>query len=266
MDNHPKTRHDADLMEGFLLIDKPAGMTSHDVVDRLRRFTGTKTIGHAGTLDPFATGLLLVGVGRTATREMQKLVGLDKEYQAVFVFGATSDTDDGTGKVSEGFEGLEGVEGFEARIRAALPHFTGDIEQVPPAYAAIKIGGKKMYEAAREGKPLKTGPRRVRVYTFDLLPIPSTLPALPTLPTFPFHIACSSGTYIRALARDLGAALGIGAYVQELRRTKIGPFSSTNAVPLNTLSFEPWKKFAIPVQNILSAVLSETPASAILKQ
>ena len=243
-------------MEGFLLIDKPAGMTSHDVVDRLRRFTGTKTIGHAGTLDPFATGLLLVGVGRTATREMQKLVGLNKEYEATFVFGAMSDTDDKTGKITTGIGGISTDVGLEEKIQATLPSFTGNISQIPPAYAAIKIGGKKMYEAAREGKPLIAEPRNVHVDSFELTP--SNRPTLQSsnhpLPVFSFRIACSSGTYIRALARDLGAKLGVGSYVEELRRTNIGPFDVKKSVALNVLSFEPWKRFLVPTEEILAKI------------
>src|SRR3989338_5776813 len=149
---------------GFLLIDKPAGLTSHDVVDRIRRLTGEKRVGHAVTLDPFATGLLIVAVGREATREMKNFSGLDKDYEAIFLLGAESDTDDRTGKI-EGMKGEEGKEGSEeaeeARganiskqaIQEAMKNFIGEIEQVPPTYSAVKIAGKKMYEAAREGKP-----------------------------------------------------------------------------------------------------------------
>lgn len=239
-------------MEGFLLIDKPAKMTSHDVVDRLRRFTGTKTIGHAGTLDPFATGLLLAGVGRTATREMQKLVGLDKEYEAVFVFGSTSDTDDRTGVISPS---LMARDIPEAELRAAMAKFVGVTEQIPPAYAAIKIDGQKMYKAARAGKPLEAKPRQVRIDAFDIVGLYDPLFRRVTV-----RVACGSGTYIRALARDLGAALGTGGYVEELRRTKIGPFGVTDAVLLNKLSFEPWKNFLAPVDKLLAAL--PTPSSS----
>ncbi len=209
---------------GFYLIDKVAGPTSHDAVDAVRRLTGERTVGHAGTLDPFATGLLLIGVGRPATKEFQKLVGLDKEYEAVFVFGATSDTDDKMGKIVE--RGTENVE--RAEIEAVLPRFTGTIQQTPPAYAAIKVGGKKMYEAAREGAPIKAEPREVRVNAFELVSLSDNRATC--------RIACGSGTYIRALARDLGEALGCGAYVEELRRTKVGPFSVTDAKTLAALN------------------------------
>ena len=239
---------------GFLLIDKPAGMTSHDVVNRVRRATGERTVGHAGTLDPFATGLLLVGVGRPATREFPNLVGLDKEYEAVFAFGATSDTDDRTGTVTP-HPGARPVSAEE--IRAALPRFVGEIEQIPPAYAAIKVGGKKMYEAARAGAPIAAPPRRVRVTAFELLD------AAEKPHTFSFRIACGSGTYIRALARDLGAALGVGGYVEELRRTKVGPFPVAEAVPLADLSPETAVTY-LHAPPALLARLSPPPAPATL--
>ncbi len=210
---------------GFYLIDKVAGPTSHDAVDAVRRLTGQRTVGHAGTLDPFATGLLLIGVGRAATKEFQKLVGLDKEYEATFVFGATSDTDDKMGAITP-IPNAKSVS--EADIRAALPRFTGAIKQTPPAYAAIKVGGKKMYEAAREGTPIKAEPREVRVNAFELISLEGNRAT--------FRIACGSGTYIRALARDLGEALDAGAYVEELRRTEVGPFSVADAKTLAALN------------------------------
>lgn len=234
-------------MTGFLLIDKPAGMTSHDVVDRIRRWSGERRVGHAGTLDPFATGLLIVGVGREATREFPKLVGLDKTYEAEFVLGASSDTDDVTGSIIPRHRVLAtpgvdtGCWPSEQDIVAALQNFVGEIEQVPPAYSAIKIGGKKMYEAARAGKPLKAEPRKVTIYSIELLET-QQLNDL-TTQRLSLTIHCSSGTYIRAIARDLGKALGTGGYVQALRRTTIGPFTikeSTDLdnpcpIPINTL-------------------------------
>lgn len=213
---------------GFLLIDKSAGMTSHDVVDRVRRLTGERRVGHAGTLDPFATGLLIVGVGRVATREMQKLVGLDKEYKAIFVLGASSTTDDTEGEITAtpSRSPLE-----RGRIEEASKQFIGEIEQIPPTYSAIKVGGKKMYEAAREGEPIEAKARKVSVRAFDIGPIGPIGP----ITRIPAHIRCSSGTYIRSLARDLGRALGGGGYVEKLRRTSIGPFSVKEARTLETL-------------------------------
>ncbi len=236
-------------MPGFLLIDKTDGLTSHDVVARVRRATGEKRVGHAGTLDPFATGLLLVGVGREATREFQKFVGLEKTYEAVFVLGVGSDTDDRTGTITEG----PIVNVTEQEIDAAIKTFLGEIDQIPPAYAAIKINGKKMYEAAREGKPLDAPPRHVRIDTFERLTAPTVLPTYsPTVLQFTVRIHCSSGTYIRSLARDLGKALGTLGLVTELRRTEIGPFSVSEALPLKDLAPETWQNSLISIEPTLN--------------
>lgn len=238
-------------MIGYLLIDKTDGLTSHDVVARVRRATGEKRVGHAGTLDPFATGLLLVGVGREATREFQKFVGLEKTYEAVFVLGVGSDTDDRTGRIVEG----PIVHITEQEIDAAIKTFLGEIDQIPPAYAAIKIDGKKMYEAARAGKPLDAPPRHVRIDAYERLsPVtPTTLPSYPpTVLQFSVRIHCSSGTYIRSLARDLGKALGTLGLVAELRRTSIGPFSVSEALPLKELSPETAQNALISVEPTLN--------------
>ncbi len=232
---------------GFLLIDKPANITSHDVIDRLRRITKLKCIGHAGTLDPFATGLLLVGVERDATKEMQKMVGLDKKYEATFVLGATSDTDDVKGKLSE----LVSTEHLtEEQIRTELQSFTGEIDQVPPTYAAIKVGGKKLYELAREGKPMLVEPRKVTIYSIKQLPTPSLHNSI--TPSLSLAIHCSSGTYIRSIARDLGEKLGVGGYVETLRRTSIGPFSIDECTELKKLTAENWQESLIPVDKFLA--------------
>lgn len=222
------------------MIDKPEGMTSHDVVDRVRRITGLRKVGHAGTLDPFATGLLVVGVGRPATREMQRFVGLDKKYEATFVLGAVSDTDDKDGVITEA------PITSDEDPRVVIQEFVGTIAQVPPAYSAIKIGGKKMYEAAREGKPLKAEPREVTIYSIGfherLVPQPQVLDVT---------IHSSSGTYIRAIARDLGERLGGGGYVEQLRRTAVGSFESTEAVTLETLKQDGAQDYLIPVEKML---------------
>jgi tRNA pseudouridine55 synthase len=237
-------------MEGFLLIDKPAGMTSHDVVDRVRRVTGIKRVGHAGTLDPFATGLLIVGVGRSATRHMQEIVGLPKEYDAVFFLGATTETDDIEGELQVNEQAKDpGKETIQEHI---LP-FLGDIKQVPPTYSAVKIKGKKMYEAARENKPLTAPARKVHIDAFDVTDY--------TWPELTVHITCGSGTYIRALARDLGSSLTTGAYVKELRRTSIGPFQIEESVHLNTLEHEDWSTFLIPSERLLHRIPTPSPES-----
>lgn len=258
--------------QGFLLIDKPAGMTSHDVVDRVRRLTGERRVGHAGTLDPFATGLLIVGVGRVATREMQKLVGLDKVYEAVFILGASSTTDDTEGEITPAPINLEGSRGLQpapdrrlkpaaTTIEEALKQFIGEIEQVPPTYSAIKIKGKKMYEAAREGKPMEAKARPVTIYSIVMHSTQRLHDS--TTQQLSLTIHCSSGTYIRSLARDLGRALGGGGYVEQLRRTKIGPFSIENATSLSALpalSALP----LIPVSDLLSRVLTNASPDANL--
>jgi len=249
-------------MEGFLLIDKPAGITSHDVVDRVRRLTGERRVGHAGTLDPFATGLLIVGVGRVATREMEKLVGLDKEYEAVFVLGASSTTDDTEGTITP--SPLSSLPLSKGELEGVLAKFIGEIEQIPPTYCAIKVGGKKMYEAAREGKPIEGKPRRVTVYSFELRNHPQP-PKRGVAPSglyallkkeggrIAVTIRCSSGTYIRSLARDLGRALGGGGYVEELRRTKIGLFSVSQASTLDSLQGRV-EIALIPVSTLLASL------------
>ncbi|HBR80647.1 MAG: tRNA pseudouridine synthase B [Candidatus Uhrbacteria bacterium GW2011_GWF2_44_350] len=215
----------------FLLIDKPVGPTSHDIVDRVRRKTGERRVGHAGTLDPFASGLLIIGVGRESTRELGTFLGMDKDYEATFVLGGESDTDDSTGKIT-----LVPLPKnlTKEKIKTAIQKFLGEIQQVPPAYSAIKIKGQKMYEAARAGKPLIAEPRTVTIYKYEMVGDDDghdrggEWPFAPTI-TVRVKIKCSSGTYIRALARDLGRALGTGGYVSELRRTAIGEYRVENA-------------------------------------
>jgi len=222
------------MPEGFLLVDKPSGPTSHDVVDRIRRLLNTKRVGHAGTLDPFATGLLILGIG-PATKSIAQLVGLDKTYEAEFILGATSATDDPEGPVLQTGADLSSL--TEATIKQAILPLTGDIQQIPPNYAAIKIGGKKLYELARAGKPVEAPPRAVRINEFSLIDPIGPIDPLGLLP-IRVRIRCSSGTYIRALARDLGASLGVGGYVRTLRRTSIGPFDLSEASPLRELTPE----------------------------
>lgn len=233
---------------GFLLINKPAGMTSHDVIDQLRRITGIRKIGHAGTLDPFATGLLIVAVGREATREISKFVGLDKAYEAEFVLGATTETLDPEGDIIRADKEMDLDASIWTReqIESAMQSLTGPIKQVPPMYSAIKQKGKKLYELAREGKTVKRPPRDVTVSEFDLIGNPSTRPTgslrmEDTTAVVPVHIACSSGTYIRALARDLAQELGTTGYVRILHRSSIGPFTDKEATNLADITPENWQ-------------------------
>jgi tRNA pseudouridine55 synthase len=201
---------------GLLLIDKPAGITSHDAVDRVRGALGIRKVGHAGTLDPSATGLLLIGVGR-ATRLLRFLGDLPKVYEGTGVLGVETTTLDAEGEVVR----ESPVDVTEAALREAMASFVGRIEQVPPAYSAVKVGGEKLYRAARAGRTVEAAPRSVEVFAFDLISFKS--------PRFDFRVRCSSGTYVRSLVADVGARLGCGAHIERLRRTAIGPFSVQEA-------------------------------------
>src|SRR5687768_17024621 len=188
------------LAEGLLLVDKPRGVTSHDVVDVVRRGLGTRKVGHAGTLDPMATGLLLIGVGR-ATRLLRFLGGLPKSYEGTMRLGVETTTLDADGDVVRETE----VDVTEADVAAAMGGLVGESLQRPPAYSAVKVGGRKLYEAAREGKSLEAEPRRIRVDAFDLVSFDP--------PDATFRVTCSGGTYVRVLAADVGAALSCGAHL-----------------------------------------------------
>jgi tRNA pseudouridine55 synthase len=204
---------------GFLLLDKTPGPTSHDVVDAVRRALRTRRVGHAGTLDPFASGLMILAVGK-ATKDISRFVGLDKTYEATIRFGAVSDTMDRTGRI-QGTVPLGTVPSAE-EVEAGLAKFRGEIEQIPPMYSAKKIGGRKLYELARAGQTVERKPVRVTVHELELLSYEWPLARV--------RCRVSSGTYVRALAHDIGAALGCGAYLEELRRTRIGDFDAKDAV------------------------------------
>jgi tRNA pseudouridine55 synthase len=211
-------------LSGVINLDKPAGLTSARLVDRVKRFLprGTK-IGHAGTLDPFATGVLLLLVGR-ATKSCELLMGQRKGYDATVKLGARTATDD-----LEAPE--EAVEGYanptEERVRAAVARQVGAIEQRPPAFSAMKVGGQRAYKLARQGEAVEIKPRTVQIYSIDVLAY--------EWPTVRLRVECGRGTYIRAIARDLGEALGTGGYLTELRRTFVGAFRAEEAVTLETL-------------------------------
>lgn len=211
-------------MDGVLIVDKPAGITSHDVVNRVRHLMGTRRVGHTGTLDPFATGVLVVLVGR-ATRLSQFLVGLDKEYEAIIRLGYSTDTGDATGKrLDDSQASTRSLTSEE--IEAAVETLRGDIDQVPPMYSAKKQGGRKLYELARAGKDVERKPVRVRINRFEALQRTGELFKDNGDGTYDFEarIQCSSGTYIRTLAEDLGKRLNVGAHLAELRRTRVGDF------------------------------------------
>ncbi len=211
-------------LTGVLPVDKPEGPTSHDIVARARRALGTRRIGHTGTLDPFASGLLLLCLGR-ATRIAEYLTGLDKTYQARARLGAVTDTDDRTGAVlavSDAWRALDA-----ARVEEALQALAGPQLQVPPAYSAKKVEGERMYRRARRGEEVELPPVPVQVRRIEVLGL--------ELPDVDFEVECSSGTYIRALARDLGERLGTGAHLVALRRTRIGAVDVGVAVPAERL-------------------------------
>ena len=207
--------------DGLLLVDKPAGVTSHDVVLAARRAFGESRIGHAGTLDPFATGLLVLLLGR-ATRLLPHLDGVPKEYEAIIALGRETDTDDLEGAVLR-----ECATPADAVIADSIRLLTGDLEQVPPAYSAKRIGGRRAYEAARAGETLELASARVTVFEWrDIERRGEMLHAV---------ISCAGGTYIRALARDLGRLSGSAAHLASLRRVRSGPFHVATAVTLDDL-------------------------------
>jgi tRNA pseudouridine55 synthase len=220
--------------DGVIIVDKPAGPTSHDVVARIRRIARIRRVGHAGTLDPMATGVLVVGVGQ-ATRLLGHLALSEKEYAATIRLGQATDTDDGDGEIVAEVSAA-GVTG--TAIAAAATGLTGEIQQIPPGFSAIKVAGKRAYRAAREGSPPELAARTVTVRELTILAV--RRPGAPGLVDADVTVTCSSGTYVRALARDLGAALGVGGHLIALRRTRVGPYDIAAARTLDELaaSFE----------------------------
>lgn len=218
---------------GVLLVDKPGGRTSHDVVGFCRKRLGTRKIGHAGTLDPMATGLLVLGVG-SGTRLLTYLVGEDKDYSATIRLGVSTSTEDAEGEVT-GIADPKVLAGIgDEAIRDAMRDLTGEIQQIPSAVSAIKVDGVRSYQRVRAGEDVVLKARPVTVHAFELGAVRRALEATP----HPFidldvRVSCSSGTYVRALARDLGQALGCGAHLTVLRRTRVGPFAVDDAAPLD---------------------------------
>ena len=215
---------------GILLVDKPQGITSHDVVARTRRLAGTRKVGHAGTLDPMATGLLILGVG-SATRLLHHLVGLDKEYLATMRLGWDTTTDDAEGEPLEAAPAERVAAADETAVRAAMLAWTGDIEQVPSTVSAVKVAGRRAYQRARDGETVELAARPVTVSVFELLDLRPGDGHVDV----DVRVACSSGTYVRALARDVGADLATGGHLTALRRTRIGAFGVDEASELEGL-------------------------------
>jgi tRNA pseudouridine55 synthase len=233
-----------DQVDGLVVVDKPPGWTSHDVVARCRKIFGQRRVGHSGTLDPDATGVLLVGLGRV-TRLLRYLTALSKSYAGEVVLGATTTTLDDSGEVVQRFD-MAGVTIDD--VRAAASKLVGDIEQVPPMVSAVKVGGRRLHAAARRGEEIERKPRPVTVTRFDVAPTADAA-------VFAIEVDCSSGTYIRSLAADVGAALGGGAHLRALRRTAIGSFNLDDAVPLD----------AVGVESVLAPVdaLRDYPAATV---
>lgn len=222
--------------DGLVIVDKPIDWTSHDVVARLRKITGIRKIGHAGTLDPMATGVLVCGVGG-ATRLLGRLALAEKSYQATVRLGVSTTTDDARGEVT-GRADAEPLGPDLAGLRAAMAELTGNIEQVPSSVSAIKVAGKRAYQRVRDGETVTLPARGVVVSQFRLDRV-TTVPGDPPALDLDVEVTCSSGTYVRALARDLGASLGVGGHLTALRRTRVGPFDLASAHTLPELEREP---------------------------
>jgi tRNA pseudouridine55 synthase len=237
--------------DGIVVVDKPAGMTSHTVVARIRRLAGTRKVGHAGTLDPMATGVLVVGLNR-ATRLLGHLQLADKSYDATILLGATTTTDDAEGSIVT----TASVDGVTAEaIEAAVAGFRGEISQVPSKVSAIKVDGRRAYERVRAGEEVALKARSVTVSRYDILDVRPVASGLEV----DISVDCSSGTYIRALARDLGAELGVGGHLTALRRTRVGAFDLSGAQTLESLahSFE-W----LPIADVAAGTFPRYDADA----
>ncbi len=234
---------------GVVVVDKPAGMTSHDVVGRCRRVFGQRQVGHGGTLDPSATGVLIVGLG-AATRLLRFVTALPKSYEGEVVLGIETNSLDADGEIVATHD-MSGV--TVEKVRDAARSLVGEIDQVPPMVSAIKVGGRRLYELAREGAEVERVARRVVVHRFDI-----EEEAEPRV--FKVAVDCSSGTYVRSLAADLGSALGGGAHLRALRRTAIGPFTVDGATPLRSVGPD---NVLAPVQAVahLGRVVVDAPTA-----
>lgn len=210
---------DLHAFRGIVAVNKPVGPTSHDIIDPLRELTGEKRIGHAGTLDPLASGVLVVGIGREATRQLGEIVQHEKEYRAIIKLGEYSSTDDGEGEKTPV---VHSGQPSEEQIRETLSEFVGQIQQVPPIYSALKIQGRKAYELARSGKPPEMTARMVELKSINLESY--------NFPQLEVRVVCGPGVYIRALARDIGEKLETGGYLSGLQRTRVGQYSLAEAI------------------------------------
>ena len=248
---------------GLLLVDKPAGMTSHDVVSRVRKLAGTKKVGHAGTLDPMATGLLVLGI-ESATKLLTFIVGADKTYEATIRLGASTITDDREGEILNEATATQISQVTDEQIIAELSKLRGVIQQVPSAVSAIKVNGEKAYDRVRAGEVFELKSREVTISKLELV---GNLRRSENFIDLDVIVDCSSGTYIRAIARDIGNALGIGGHLTELRRTRIGSFAVENAMTLE--SFEgsfPILKSVDAARGILPAMEIDAEQTLFIRQ
>jgi tRNA pseudouridine55 synthase len=211
-------------LKGIVILDKPSGMTSHDVVARVRRIFKMKRVGHSGTLDPLATGVLVILLGKS-TKLFEKFEAFDKAYKATMIFGQKTTTADIQGKIIQEspFEHLT-----KEQIKNSLKVFVGNIEQIPPMVSAVKINGKRLYELARKGIEVKREPRKIRIDKLELMDF--------DMPKVKFYLECSKGTYVRKLAEDIAEKLGTVACISQIQRTKVGPFTIDQAVDLQDLN------------------------------
>ena len=238
-----ESQHYKNVVSGVLVIDKPVGLTSHDVVQAIRRGTGIRRAGHTGTLDPRASGVLVVLIG-PAVRLSEYVSASDKRYQATIRLGNSTNTYDSEGVVSS-YTDIRNIS--EDYFATLLEKFTGEIEQVPPPYSAVKVKGRRAYDMARKGEEVELKPRKINVYSLELLEWDP--------PEVVLDVFCSSGTYVRSLAHDLGGELGVGAFLTGLRRTKSGQFTLRDAVPLRQLQESflagDWYQYLIPASEAL---------------
>ena len=240
--------------DGLVIVDKPGGWTSHDVVGKMRRLVGTRRVGHAGTLDPMATGVLVLGVEK-ATRLLGHLTLTRKEYLATIRLGQATVTDDAEGEVTEQADPAAVAAVADEAVAAGIAVLTGEIMQTPSAVSAIKVDGVRSYARVRSGDEVKLQPRPITVYEFELLAARRGEGVL----DLDVRVVCSSGTYIRALARDLGGSLGVGGHLTALRRTRVGPYTLADAVPLTQLAERVEAGETVPVLPIADAAGAAVP-------
>jgi len=220
-------------MDGIIVIDKPEGMTSHDVVSHVRRVIRMRRVGHAGTLDPMATGVLVILLGR-ATKLFNQFVTFDKSYRATLILGTKTTTADTQGKV---IQQLPYQYVTESQVKNVFQQFLGETQQVPPMVSAIKVGGQRLYKLARQGIEVERAPRKIRISELNCIDF--------ALPKVTFSLNCSKGTYVRKLAEDVGDVLGCGACICKIQRTKVGPFAVEQAVKLENVNKDHIRSWAI---------------------